>query len=155
MFKLPQQLKETLSSLPGFAAALTAGGTKLRALLGDLDVAWQQDSSAQCLRELPHPLLLQLLADPDTRAASEDTVLYTIDQWLRAAGYTACSAQLAAVVTEEQVAELLQQVRLPRWVLLEWVLQAIHCHAAQLGILFDKSCSTSTWTTAACIILPE
>eukprot|EP00879_Flechtneria_rotunda_P025646 GHRR01027279.1.p1 GENE.GHRR01027279.1~~GHRR01027279.1.p1 ORF type:complete len:429 (+),score=150.18 GHRR01027279.1:1037-2323(+) len=99
---LPVQLQETLQAWPGFAQARKAAGASFQAKLGDLDAVWQQPATAACLLHLPQPLLLQLLSDPCTRAASEDTAVFTVDRWLQ-----------RNTVPEQQVRQLVQQIRLP------------------------------------------
>jgi hypothetical protein len=125
LFELQQHTASGVVLLPGVAAALNNGAAKLRAVLGDLEAAWRGEESAEILRQLPFSLLLRLLSDPETRVASEDTVVFTIDQWLAAQQQqlqqeeaeeqeAQRQQQQQAGVTEDQVAQLVQLVRIPR-----------------------------------------
>uniref|UniRef100_A0A383WIC5 BACK domain-containing protein n=1 Tax=Tetradesmus obliquus TaxID=3088 RepID=A0A383WIC5_TETOB len=113
LFELQHHTAHGLALLPGYAAALAAGAVKLQAVLGDLELAWQVEESAQALRQLPFALLLRLLSDPQTRVASEDTVVYALDQWL-AAQQQQQQQQQGVVVTEDKLAQLVQHIRMPR-----------------------------------------
>jgi hypothetical protein len=55
---------------------------KLQQELGDLEVTWGNLKKQQLLLGLPLAALLQLLWDPRTRVASEDTAVYTAARWL-------------------------------------------------------------------------
>jgi hypothetical protein len=93
-----------MDSCKGVYAAV---GEKLQQELGDLELVWDDysDVKPELLLSLPQPALLQLLKDPRTRVASENTVFFTINQWL--SGQTAEQQQ-----DEGQLRQLLQHVRM-------------------------------------------
>lgn len=149
-----QHQVHTLRVLPGYTAAMAAASHKLHDLLGDLEVVWQYEATAEIVQQMPFCLLHQLLADPRTRVASENTIVYTIDQWLQH-NHTAAAAVAAAVAEagsdnsmstaaltglEEQAEELVELIRLPQCSPLflatavpnaNWLLQ--HVTAAELA----------------------
>jgi hypothetical protein len=57
---------------------------KLQQQLGDLDEVWASDTLQQQLLALPYKVLKQLLQHEGTRVATENTVVYTIEQWYEA-----------------------------------------------------------------------
>jgi hypothetical protein len=62
-------------------AVFKAAAAKLQQELGDLELVWGSQDKEEQLLALPHSALLQLLTDPLTRVASEDTVFHTIERW--------------------------------------------------------------------------
>jgi hypothetical protein len=117
LFELQHNTAHALELLPGYAAAMEAGAAKLHAVLGDPVVAWQVEESAQVLQQLPFSLLLRLLSDPETQVASEDTVVFTVQQWLVAQQQQ--QQQQYERLTEDQLAQLVQHIRMPRCVSLK------------------------------------
>jgi hypothetical protein len=113
LFELQHNTAHALMMLPGYAAAMEACAAKLRAVLGDLEVAWQLEESAQVLQQLPFSLLLRPLSDPDTQVASEDTVVFTIGQWLTVQQ----QQQQCEGLTEDQLAQLVRHICMPRCVI--------------------------------------
>jgi hypothetical protein len=68
--------------------------------LGDLEKVWASDLQ-QLLLALPSDVLLQLLQHEETRVATENTVVFTIERW-----------QAAQDAGQEQVQQLVQSVRM-------------------------------------------
>jgi hypothetical protein len=88
------------------------------------------EASAQALQQLPFSLLLRLLSDPETRVASEDTVVYTVHKWLTAQQQQqeqqeGTQQQQGAGVADDQLAQLVQRIRMPRCVKWPRMQQAI------------------------------
>lgn len=112
-----QQQMNTLKVLPGYTAALAAASHKLHNALGDLEVAWQYDETAKLLRQLPFCLVHQLLSDNRTRVASEDTVVYTVHQWLKQQALPAAAGPgttASSFTLDQQAEQLVQLIRLPK-----------------------------------------
>jgi hypothetical protein len=113
----PQQLEwETtiqLLDLPSscaeqeeFRAVQQLAVQRLQQQLGDLEEVWADQQLQQQLLALPFAALLQLLQllqHTDTRVATENTVVYTIEEWYR--------AQLRAAQDVEQLEQLMHLVR--------------------------------------------
>jgi hypothetical protein len=105
LYALPPGCTELSFCQPLVAAA----EQKLQQELGDRELVWADDRKAHVLLSLPQPVLLQLLKDPSTRVASENTVFYTIERWWEAR--TALSqAQSASSESLRQAAALLELV---------------------------------------------
>jgi hypothetical protein len=81
IYNLPAACPDMAAYKPLYAAA----AKRVFADLGDLEVVCQStDDLWPKLLQLPHPTLLQLLANYLTRVAREDTVAYVIQQWAQA-----------------------------------------------------------------------
>jgi hypothetical protein len=81
IYNLPAACPDMAAYKPLYAAA----AKRVFADLGDLEVVCQStDDLWPKLLQLPHPALLQLLANYLTRVAREDTVAYVIQQWAQA-----------------------------------------------------------------------
>ena len=98
------QLSESTLKLPECGAAAEAALKLLLEELGDLELAWdtKQKQQHKQLLGLPFQGLKQLLQHQETKVASEDTVLYTIQAWVT---YKSNAA------TEQEQQELAQTIR--------------------------------------------
>jgi hypothetical protein len=109
--QLEYQTAQDLLCLPascaqqqGVAAVQRLAVQRLQQDLGDLEVNWNSEQLQQQLLQLPFQALLQLLQHDGTKAASENTVVYTVQRWYQ--------HKLEAERSEEQLKQLLQQVRM-------------------------------------------
>ncbi|KAF6262845.1 hypothetical protein COO60DRAFT_1674169 [Scenedesmus sp. NREL 46B-D3] len=75
------ELPAGFADLDACKGLFAAAAQKLQQELGDLELAWADHQKSQLLLSLPQPVLLQLLQNPATRVASENTVFYTIERW--------------------------------------------------------------------------
>ncbi|KAF6251460.1 hypothetical protein COO60DRAFT_1675745 [Scenedesmus sp. NREL 46B-D3] len=75
------ELPAGCADLDACKGLFAAAAQKLQQELGDLELAWADHQKSQLLLSLPQPVLLQLLQNPATRVASENTVFYTIERW--------------------------------------------------------------------------
>ena len=101
-FTLPYSCKQ----LPCYNQLLKAAAEKLQLALGDLEILWAGESTEllqKQLLQLPFLALKQLISDPRTRVASEDTIFFTMDCWL---------ASNLGSTTQEQKKELAQLLQL-------------------------------------------
>jgi hypothetical protein len=105
--QLEYQTAQDLLCLPascaqqqGVAAVQRLAVQRLQQDLGDLEVNWNSEQ----LQQQPFQALLQLLQHDGTKAASENTVVYTVQRWYQ--------HQPEAERSEEQLKQLLQQVRM-------------------------------------------
>jgi hypothetical protein len=89
---------------PDFRAAHEPAVSRMMQQLGDLEKVWASDALQQLLLALPFDVLLQLLQHEDTRVATENTVVFTIQRWH--------SAQGAGQCCREQVQQLVCLVRM-------------------------------------------
>jgi hypothetical protein len=96
-------LPPSCSQQPEFKAVQQLAVQRLQQQLGDLEEVWADKQLQQQLLSLPFPALLQLLQHADTRVATENTVVYTIEEWY--------SAQAATAQVEEQLQQLMHLVR--------------------------------------------
>jgi hypothetical protein len=97
-------LPDSCAQQPGVSAVQRLALQRLQQDLGDLEVTWNSEQLQQQLLQLPFRALLQLLQHDDTKVASENTVVYTVQQWYQ--------HQPEAQRSEEQLKQLLQQVRM-------------------------------------------
>jgi hypothetical protein len=102
----------TVYSLPGGCAGMEAckqlqevAASKVRKELGDLEVVWGDRDKQQLLMQLPFGVLQQQLSDKRTRAASEDTVLYTLERWY-------AEQQKQQHISDEDLRQLVGRVRM-------------------------------------------
>jgi hypothetical protein len=86
-----------------FKAVQQLAVQRLQQQLGDLEKVWANEQLQQQLLGLPFAALLQLLQHADTRVATENTVVYTIEAWYKGKPAGACSL--------EQLEQLLHLVR--------------------------------------------
>jgi hypothetical protein len=98
------QLPRSCALQPDFKAAHQLALCRMIQQLGDLEKVWSSDALQQQLLALPFGALLQLLQHEDTRVATENTVVFTIERWQRAQG--------AGQGRREQVQQLVQLVRM-------------------------------------------
>jgi hypothetical protein len=98
------QLPESTLKLPECEAA-AAAQSFLVTNLGDLEVTWNDKQKKEQLLGLPFQGLMQLLQHQETRVASEDTVLYTIQKWLDRL------QQQGGVATKQEQHDLAQTIR--------------------------------------------
>jgi hypothetical protein len=97
-------LPESTQKLPECGAAVQAAQALLVEVLGDLEVDWdiKQEQKQKQLLGLPFQWLQQLLQHQNTKVASEDTVVFTIDAWLKYNNRTA---------TKQEQRDLAQTIR--------------------------------------------
>jgi hypothetical protein len=86
-----------------FKAVQQLAVQRLQQQLGDLEGVWADKVQQQLLLKLPFTALLQLLQHAETRVATENTVVYTIERWY--------NAQPAAARVVEQLKQLMRCVR--------------------------------------------
>ena len=122
-------LPESCSRLQPWSALKKAASSKLQHKLGDLDLIWtksdkrqqqQQEEEQQLLLGLPFAALLLMLSLDSLKAASEDTVFYTMDRWLHANSGT----------TTAQMQQFSQVLRL------------LHCSPTYISTVI---CSKTSW----------
>jgi hypothetical protein len=89
---------------PEFAGIQQLAVQRLQQQVGDLELAWNDEQSKQQLLQLPFCALLQLLQHNQTRVASENTVVFTVQQWYQ--------QQPARQRQQGQLQQLLQEVRI-------------------------------------------
>lgn len=89
---------------PDIKPVTTAAATTLQQTLGDLETVLADGAKWRQLLQLPLPALRHLLRDPVTRAASENTVFWTVCGWLqkRFGGSTEEQASLVACIRLHQ-----------------------------------------------------
>jgi hypothetical protein len=98
-------LPPSCAQQPDFKAVQQKAVQRLQQQLGDLEEVWadEQLQLQQLLLRLPFSALLQLLQHAETRVATENTVVYTIERWYE--------AQPAAAQDVEQLQQLMHLVR--------------------------------------------
>lgn len=103
--ELAMQTIRAVYNLPAGCADLdcckdlfTAASKKLQLELGDLELVFASAHKLELLRALPHRALLQLLQDPATRVASENTVFHTIECWWQGRPDNVTDADLCQLV---------------------------------------------------------
>jgi hypothetical protein len=92
---------------PDFKAAHQLAVRRMIQKLGDLETVWASDALQQQLLALPFDVLQQLLQHEDTRVATENTVVFTIERWQRAQVAKQCRSP-----NDEQVQQLVHLVRM-------------------------------------------
>jgi hypothetical protein len=102
------QLPQSCVLQPDFKAAHQLALHCMMQQLGDLESVWASDALQQQLLALPYDVLRQLLAHHDTRVASENTVVFTIERWQRGQG----ARQPHRLCRRDQVQHLMQLVRM-------------------------------------------
>jgi hypothetical protein len=77
------ELPPACLAMDAFTPVERAAADALQRACGDLEVVWGSAEGQKRLLGLSCSTLLRLLVDPRTRAASEDTAVYTAATWLR------------------------------------------------------------------------
>jgi hypothetical protein len=92
---------------PDFKAAHKMAVQRIIQQLGDLEKVWASEALQQLLLALPFDVLQQLLQHDETRVATENTVVFTIERWQRAQAATQCRPP-----PDEQVQQLVHLARM-------------------------------------------
>jgi hypothetical protein len=97
-------LPSSCAQQPEFAGIQQLAVQRLQQQVGDLELAWNDEQSRQQLLQLPFHALLQLLQHDQTRIASENTVVFTVQHRYE--------QQPARQRRQGQLQQLLQEVRM-------------------------------------------
>jgi hypothetical protein len=122
-------LPPSCAQQPEFKAVQQVAVQRLQQQLGDLEEVWADKQLQQLLLRLPFSALLQLLQHAETRVATENTVVYTIERWYE--------AQPAAAQDVEQLQQLMHLVRVQHCT--HYYAGTVMLQSSLMQLCFDQS----------------